>query len=128
MLGYSDSAKDGGILAARWTLQRGQVDLLDVARADIDIVFFHGRGGSVSRGGGKTSRGVMAAPRGAIGAHLRVTEQGEVIHRKYGMRALALRNFEQSVGAVVDATLRPRPPEAREVALARSHGAVGCRR
>jgi phosphoenolpyruvate carboxylase len=115
MLGYSDSAKDGGILAARWVLQRAQVELLDVARdAGIDIVFFHGRGGSISRGGGKTSRAVMAAPRGAIGAHLRVTEQGEVIHCKYGMRAIALRNFEQTVGAVLAATLRPRPPDARE--------------
>ena len=116
MLGYSDSAKDGGILAARWVLQRAQVELLDVARdAGIDIVFFHGRGGSISRGGGKTSRAVMAAPRGAIDAHLRVTEQGEVIHWKYGMRAIALRNFEQSVGAVLAATLRPRPPDAREI-------------
>jgi phosphoenolpyruvate carboxylase len=115
MLGYSDSAKDGGILAARWVLQRAQVELLDVAReAGVDIVFFHGRGGSVSRGGGKTSRAVMAAPRGAIGAHLRVTEQGEVIHCKYGMRAIALRNFEQTVGSVLAATLRPRPPDARE--------------
>ncbi len=116
MLGYSDSAKDGGILAARWVLQRAQVELLDVAReAGIDVVFFHGRGGSISRGGGKTSRAVMAAPRGTIGAHLRVTEQGEVIHQKYGMRAIALRNFEQTVGAVLAATLRPRPPDRREV-------------
>ncbi|MEO7758208.1 MAG: phosphoenolpyruvate carboxylase, partial [Dokdonella sp.] len=115
MLGYSDSAKDGGILAARWVLQRAQVELLDVARAaGIDVVFFHGRGGSISRGGGKTSRAVMAAPRGAIDAHLRVTEQGEVIHWKYGMRAIALRNFEQTVGAVLAATLRPRPADARE--------------
>ncbi len=115
MLGYSDSAKDGGILAARWALQRAQVDLLDVARAaGVDLVFFHGRGGSVSRGGGKTSRAVMAAPRGAVAAHLRVTEQGEVIHQKYGLRALAVRNLEQTVGAVLAATLRPRPFEPRE--------------
>jgi phosphoenolpyruvate carboxylase len=115
MLGYSDSAKDGGILAARWALQRGQVELMEVARHHgVRITFFHGRGGSVSRGGGKTSRAVMAAPRGAIGSRLRVTEQGEVIHRKYGMRALALRSFEQAIGAVLMATLRPRPPEPRE--------------
>ncbi len=115
MLGYSDSAKDGGILAARWALQRCQIELLEVARAErIDVVFFHGRGGSVSRGGGKTSRAVMAAPRGTVDARLRVTEQGEVIHRKYGMRALALRTFEQAIGAVLTATLRPRPAEARE--------------
>ena len=115
MLGYSDSAKDGGILAARWSLQRAQVELLDVARtAGVDLVFFHGRGGSISRGGGKTSRAVMAAPRGAVGGRLRVTEQGEVIHQKYGVRALALRTLEQTVGAVMLATLRPRPPEPRE--------------
>ncbi|HKE49448.1 MAG TPA: phosphoenolpyruvate carboxylase [Rhodanobacteraceae bacterium] len=115
MLGYSDSAKDGGILAARWSLQRAQVELLDLARAaGVDLVFFHGRGGSISRGGGKTSRAVMAAPRGAVGGRLRVTEQGEVIHQKYGVRALALRTLEQTVGAVLLATLRPRPPEPRE--------------
>ncbi len=109
MLGYSDSAKDGGILAARWTLQRGQIALLKLA------AFFHGRGGSISRGGGKTSRAVRAAPRGAVDGHLRVTEQGEVIHRKYGMRALALRTLEQTVGAVLTATLCPRPPDSREM-------------
>jgi phosphoenolpyruvate carboxylase len=115
MLGYSDSAKDGGILAARWALQRAQVELLEVARAaNIELVFFHGRGGSISRGGGKTSRAVMAAPRGAVAGRLRVTEQGEVIHQKYGIRALALRTLEQTVGAVLLATLRPRPPEPRE--------------
>lgn len=115
MLGYSDSAKDGGLLAARWSLQRAQVELLEIARAaDVSLIFFHGRGGSVSRGGGKTSRAVMAAPRGAVDGHLRVTEQGEVIHQKYGIRALALRSLEQSVGAVMHATLRPRAPEPRE--------------
>jgi len=115
MLGYSDSAKDGGILAARWALQRAQVELLDAAReANVRIEFFHGRGGSVSRGGGKTSRAVMAAPRGTVDGHLRVTEQGEIIHQKYGIRALALRSFEQTAGAVLLATLRPRAPEPRE--------------
>jgi phosphoenolpyruvate carboxylase len=115
MLGYSDSAKDGGILAARWSLQRAQVELLDIAReAGVEVAFFHGRGGSISRGGGKTSRAVMAAPRGAVDGRLRVTEQGEVIHQKYGIRALALRTLEQTTGAVMLATLRPRPPEPRE--------------
>jgi phosphoenolpyruvate carboxylase len=115
MLGYSDSAKDGGILAARWALQRAQVELLDVAReADIGLIFFHGRGGSASRGGGKVTPALMASPRGAVAGRLRVTEQGEVIHRKYGIRALALRNLEQTVGAVLRASLRPRDPEPRE--------------
>ncbi len=115
MLGYSDSAKDGGLLASRWALQRAQVELLELAReAGVRIVFFHGRGGSVSRGGGKTERAIIAAPRGSIDGRLRVTEQGEVIHRKYGIRALALRNLEQMTGAVLRASLRPRPPEPRE--------------
>jgi phosphoenolpyruvate carboxylase len=115
MLGYSDSAKDGGLLASRWALQRAQVELLELgSRAGVRIVFFHGRGGSVSRGGGKTERAIIAAPRGSVDGHLRVTEQGEVIHRKYGIRALALRNLEQATGAVLRASLRPRPPEPRE--------------
>jgi len=115
MLGYSDSAKDGGILAARWALQRAQVELLEVAReAGIVLTFFHGRGGSASRGGGKVTPALMASPRGAVAGRLRVTEQGEVIHRKYGIRALALRNLEQTTGAVLRASLRPREPESRE--------------
>ena len=116
MLGYSDSAKDGGLLASRWALQCAQRDLLALAsEAGVRIAFFHGRGGSVSRGGGKTERAVIAAPRGTVDGVLRVTEQGEVIHRKYGIRALALRNLEQTAGAVLRASLRPRRPDGREI-------------
>jgi len=115
MLGYSDSAKDGGILASRWALQRTQVALTALAQeSGIRIVFFHGRGGSASRGGGKTERAVMASPRGSVDGYLRLTEQGEVIHRKYGVRALAERNLEQMTAAVLRATLRPRVLEPRE--------------
>jgi phosphoenolpyruvate carboxylase len=115
MLGYSDSAKDGGLFASRWTLQRAQVVLTELAReSGVRIVFFHGRGGSISRGGGKTERAVIAAPRGSVDGWLRLTEQGEVIHRKYGIRAIALRNLEQTTGAVLRASLRPRPAEPRE--------------
>jgi phosphoenolpyruvate carboxylase len=115
MLGYSDSAKDGGIVASRWALQRTQVELAALAReSGVRIAFFHGRGGSVSRGGGKTSRAVVAAPRGTVDGYLRLTEQGEVIHRKYGIRAIALRNLEQTTAAVLRASLRPRPAEPRE--------------
>ena len=115
MLGYSDSAKDGGILASRWALQRTQAELLTLSQqAGVRIVFFHGRGGSVSRGGGKTERAIIAAPRGTVDGVLRVTEQGEVIHRKYGIRALALRNLEQATAAVLRVSLRPRPQELRE--------------
>ncbi|WP_052347297.1 phosphoenolpyruvate carboxylase [Novilysobacter defluvii] len=115
MLGYSDSAKDGGIIASRWALQQTQLELTALAaEAGIRIAFFHGRGGSISRGGGKTGRAVIAGPRGSVDGYLRLTEQGEVIHRKYGIRPLALRNLEQTTGAVLRASLRPRPPEPRE--------------
>jgi phosphoenolpyruvate carboxylase len=115
MLGYSDSAKDGGLVASRWALQQTQVALTRLAReSGIRIVFFHGRGGSASRGGGKTERAVIASPRGSVDGFLRLTEQGEVIHRKYGIRALAQRNLEQMTGAVLRATLRPRQPDGRE--------------
>lgn len=115
MLGYSDSAKDAGLMSSRWALQQAQIQLAALGReAGVRIEFFHGRGGSLSRGGGKTERAVIAAPRGTVDGLLRLTEQGEVIHRKYGIRALALRNLEQMSGAVLRATLRPRPPEPRE--------------
>ena len=115
MLGYSDSGKDGGTLASRWGLQRAQVELLAVAHeADIQLAFFHGRGGSASRGGARMTPALMSSPRGSVAGVLRVTEQGEVIHRKYGIRALALRNLEQTVGAVLLASLRPRQSEPRE--------------
>ena len=115
MLGYSDSGKDGGTLASRWGLQRAQVELLEVARqAGIRLAFFHGRGGSASRGGARITPALMSSPRGSINGILRVTEQGEVIHRKYGIRALALRNLEQTVGAVLRASVRPRDDDARE--------------
>ncbi|MEO8810722.1 MAG: phosphoenolpyruvate carboxylase, partial [Rhodanobacter sp.] len=115
MLGYSDSGKDAGTLASRWGLQRAQVELLEVAhRAGIRLAFFHGRGGSASRGGARIAPALMSSPRGSVAGVLRVTEQGEVIHRKYGIRALALRNLEQTVGAVLRASLRPRENEPRE--------------
>ncbi|SEK56902.1 Phosphoenolpyruvate carboxylase, type 1 [Pseudoxanthomonas sp. GM95] len=115
MLGYSDSGKDGGTTASRWGLQRGQVELLEAAQElGIKLTFFHGRGGSISRGGGKTTRAVDASPRGSVDGRLRVTEQGEVIHRKYGIRALAVRSLEQSLGAVMVSSIRPRAAEPRE--------------
>ncbi|MCE7033454.1 phosphoenolpyruvate carboxylase [Lysobacter sp. GX 14042] len=120
MLGYSDSAKDGGIVASRWALQRTQRALLELAReSGVRIAFFHGRGGSISRGGGKTGRAVIAGPRGSVDGYLRLTEQGEVIHRKYGIRAIALRNLEQTTSAVLRASLRPRPADGREQAWSR---------
>ena len=116
MLGYSDSGKDGGTLASRWSLQRAQVELLEVAQAaGVPLAFFHGRGGSASRGGTRMVPALMSSPRGSVAGVLRITEQGEVIHRKYGIRALALRNLEQTVGAVLRASLRPRANDSREI-------------
>jgi len=114
MLGYSDSAKDGGLMASRWALQTTQRELTALAReTGIRLRFFHGRGGTISRGGGKTERAILAAPRGSVDGSLRVTEQGEVIHRRYGIPALALRHLEQTTAAVLRATLRPRAQDPR---------------
>ncbi|MGH8519732.1 MAG: phosphoenolpyruvate carboxylase, partial [Panacagrimonas sp.] len=125
MLGYSDSGKDGGTVASRWGLQRAQVELLEVAQsAGIRLSFFHGRGGSASRGGGKIGPALMSSPRGSVAGVFRVTEQGEVIHRKYGIRALALRSLEQMAGATLRASLRPRVPEAREAAWRQTMSAI----
>lgn len=125
MLGYSDSSKDAGLAASRWAIQRAQIALCALgAERGVRILFFHGRGGSASRGGGKTERAVIAAPRGSVDAYLRLTEQGEVIHRKYGIRALALRNLEQAAGAVLRATARPRPPEPREAGWREAMAAI----
>lgn len=108
MLGYSDSSKDGGVAASRWALQQAQSDLAALAReAGITLNFFHGRGGTVSRGGGKVHRAVLAAPPGTINGVLRVTEQGEIINAKYGLRGIALRTFEQMAGAMLIADLAP---------------------
>ncbi len=115
MLGYSDSNKDGGIAASRFALQEAQASLLEIARAaGVSLSFFHGRGGTASRGGGRTERAVMASPRGSVDGHLRLTEQGEVIHRKYGIRAIALRNIEQAFSGLLRATLLPGDEDARQ--------------
>jgi phosphoenolpyruvate carboxylase len=111
MLGYSDSNKDGGIVASRWAVQRAQAALVTTLEpAGIDLTIFHGRGGTVSRGGGKLTRAVLSAPPGSVRGRLRVTEQGEVISANYGLRGIAFRTLEQAVGAVAVATaLRPNP-------------------
>ncbi|REJ86253.1 MAG: phosphoenolpyruvate carboxylase [Acidobacteria bacterium] len=106
MLGYSDSSKDGGVVASRWSLHRAQRQLRAVAdEHGVELVLFHGRGGTIGRGGGKTDAAVAASPRGAVAATLRVTEQGEVIDEKYGLRGIALRTLERAAGAVLLKTL-----------------------
>jgi phosphoenolpyruvate carboxylase len=108
MVGYSDSNKDSGLAAARWSLQNAQVRLVDAMKAeDIELHLFHGRGGTISRGGGKTHTAVLGAPPGTVNGHLRVTEQGEIINEKYGLRGIALRTLEQMTGSVALATAMP---------------------
>ncbi len=115
MLGYSDSAKDGGMAASRQALHAAQSALAAVAAsAGVELTFFHGRGGTVGRGGGKTYRGILAAPRGTVGGRLRLTEQGEVIDAKYGLRGIAFRTLERSTAATLLATGAPAPVDARE--------------
>jgi phosphoenolpyruvate carboxylase len=108
MIGYSDSNKDGGLGAARWALQNAQVAIAAAARAEgIELTLFHGRGGTISRGGSKTHVAVLGAPPGTVNGRLRVTEQGEIINEKYGLRGIALRTLEQVTGSVALATAMP---------------------
>ena len=114
MIGYSDSNKDGGLAAARWTLhnaQRGLVATLD--KFGVELTLFHGRGGTVSRGGGRLHEAILASPRGAVAGRLRMTEQGEMINAKYGLRAIAMRSLEQTVSSVLSVTAKPyNPPKS----------------
>jgi phosphoenolpyruvate carboxylase len=106
MLGYSDSVKDSGYLAANWSLFRAQQGLEEVAKQyGIRLGLFHGKGGTIDRGGGMSYRSVQAQPHAAPGGRLRITEQGEVISLKYSNPAIARRNLEQLVSSVVDANL-----------------------
>ena len=108
MLGYSDSNKDGGLVASRWALHDAQQKLVALfERAGMKLALFHGRGGSIGRGGGKTHSAILASPPGSVAGRLRLTEQGEVIHRKFALRPIALRNMEQSAGAVIRASVDP---------------------
>ncbi|NNK99700.1 MAG: phosphoenolpyruvate carboxylase [Xanthomonadales bacterium] len=110
MVGYSDSNKDGGLISARWALATAQAQLSQVARQhDVDLGFFHGRGGTVSRGGGNIVGGILGAPPGTVNGFLRVTEQGETINQKYGNRTLAERNLELATAATLKTSLKPAP-------------------
>ncbi len=108
MIGYSDSNKDSGLASARWALQEAQVELARVVgEQDIELNLFHGRGGTISRGGSKTHAAVLGMPPGTVNGRLRVTEQGEIINEKYGLRGIALRTLEQVTGSVSLATAMP---------------------
>jgi phosphoenolpyruvate carboxylase len=108
MLGYSDSNKDGGFLTSGWELYRAEVGLVEIfAKHGIRLRLFHGRGGSVGRGGGPSFQAILAQPKGAVQGQIRLTEQGEVIAAKYGNPEVGRRNLEVLLSATLVATAEP---------------------
>ena len=115
MVGYSDSAKDVGRLAASWDLHRAQEAIVDTCRRhQVQVTLFHGRGGSVGRGGGPTHLAIMSQPAGSIDGTIRVTEQGEMLQALFGLPDIALRTMEVYTSGTLEAWLTPAPPAPRE--------------
>ena len=120
MIGYSDSAKDSGRLSADWALYRAQEEIIAACEQhDVLLTLFHGRGGSIGRGGGPTYLAIQSQPPGSIRGTLRVTEQGEMIQAKFGLTDIAVRTLEVYTTATVEATVSPRTSADR--GLARMH-------
>lgn len=109
MIGYSDSNKDAGYMAANWELYKAQETLANSCKAhDVEIMLFHGRGGTIARGGGPANRAILAQPPGSVNGRIRITEQGEVIDERYGHPAVARRHLEQVVHATLTASVDQR--------------------
>lgn len=114
MIGYSDSAKDAGFMSANWAQYRAQEELTAIAKNHgVQLTLFHGRGGSISRGGAPTQQALFSQPPGSISGAIRVTEQGEMIRFKFGLEGIALQNLEIYTAATLEATLLP-PPEPKK--------------
>ncbi|MDH3977750.1 MAG: phosphoenolpyruvate carboxylase [Gammaproteobacteria bacterium] len=115
MVSYSDTNRDVGLASARWSLQQAQSDIVKTMdAAGIAFTLFHGRGGTISRGGGRTHAAVLGSPAGAVRGRLRATEQGELVNAKYGVRGIALRTLEQTTSSVAIATAIPRQETGKE--------------
>ncbi len=111
MVGYSDSGKDTGYIGSTWALHNAQEQLAaQAADNDIQLELFHGRGGSPSRGGGRTYRAILAQPEGTVNGRIRITEQGETVSARYADAELAERSLEQTISAVLLASALPNPP------------------
>src|SRR5205814_3732430 len=115
MIGYSDSNKDGGYVTSNWELYKAETALVEIFRAaGVRLRFFHGRGGTVGRGGGPSYEAILAQPPGSVQGELRLTEQGEVIASKYANREIGRRNLEALFAATVRATLQASPHGAHD--------------
>ena len=115
MIGYSDSAKDAGTLAAAWAQYRAQEALVEVCqRHGVELLLFHGRGGTVGRGGGPAHVAIRSQPPGSVAGRFRVTEQGEMIRFKFGLPGVAEQNLSLYLAAVLEATLLPPPAPTAE--------------
>jgi phosphoenolpyruvate carboxylase len=114
MIGYSDSSKDAGKICASWHQYKAQEEIIKLAKKyKIDVIFFHGRGGSAGRGGGPIQATLRSQPPNSVNGKIRITDQGEVIQQKYGYEPLAKYNLCSYIGAVVEATLNP-PPKPKD--------------